>query len=686
MLFKEKESLCLRNGNELLRIQSWGKNSFRVRATKYPEFTGNDNALTEKVNHHKSKVIIDPACQTGQITNGNIVAKIDSFKNISFYNAQGKTLLRGFQRNRVGNMTASVDNATVNHFNSALNIDSREFTPLPGADYELKVRFEANPGEKLFGMGQYQQSFINLKSARLELAHRNSQASVPFVLSNQGYGFLWNNPAIGDVVFAKNETVWHARSTKEMDFWITAGNTPKEIEEQYANVTGKVPLMPDYGLGYWQCKLRYRTQEELLATAREFKRRNLPISVIVIDYFHWPKSGEYTFDKRYWPDPVGMIKELHAMGIKLMVSVWPTVDRTSSHYKEMQEKGYLVQVERGVPITMDFLGNNGFIDFTNPNAQKYLWQLLKKNYADKGVDLFWLDEAEPEYTVYDFDNYRYYNGSNLQIGNLYPVKYSQAVYEGQKAEGKKQIVNLVRSAWAGSQKYGALVWSGDIDSSFRSLRNQLAIGLSMGIAGIPWWTTDIGGFHGGVDSNPDFQELVTRWFEFATFCPVMRMHGDREPHTKPLSPDGGGKMPSGGATEPWAYGPEVLSIMRKYLELRMRLKPYIKKLMVKAHEKGTPIMRPLFYDFPDDQTAWDIEDEYLFGPNILIAPVLYSQKELQSRSIYLPKDTDWVDPYTGTCYNGGQRIEVSPDLAHLPVFVKKSANDKLADAFSGLKK
>src|SRR5699024_8714859 len=159
----------------------------------------------------------DPACQTGQITNGNIVAKIDSFKNISFYNAQGKTLLRGFQRNRVGNMTASVDNATVNHFNSALNIDSREFTPLPGADYELKVRFEANPGEKLFGMGQYQQSFINLKSARLELAHRNSQASVPFVLSNQGYGFLWNNPAIGDVVFAKNETVWHARSTKEMD-------------------------------------------------------------------------------------------------------------------------------------------------------------------------------------------------------------------------------------------------------------------------------------------------------------------------------------------------------------------------------------------------------------------------------------------------------------------------------------
>lgn len=682
MLFEKEHCLCLRNGNELLQVEPWGKNSFRVRSTKYPQYTGNNNALTEPVNHQYGSVTISSDQQSGEIINGKLIAKIDQFKNLSFFNQNGKELLRGYQRNRIADMSAGVDSEKVNHFNSALNIDSREFIPKIGADYELKIRFEANPKEKLFGMGQYQQDFLNLKSAHLELAHRNSQASVPFVLSSQGYGFLWNNPAIGDVSFAKNMTLWHARSTKEMDYWITAGDTPREIEEQYADVTGKVPMMPDYGMGYWQCKLRYRTQEELLAAAREFKRRDLPISVIVIDYFHWPKSGEYTFDKKYWPNPSGMIKELHQMGIKLMVSVWPTVDQTSSHYAEMKEKGYLVQVERGVPITMDFLGNNGFVDFTNPAARKYLWKLLKKNYSDQGVDLFWLDEAEPEYTIYDFDNYRYYRGSDLQVGNLYPVKYSQMVYDGQKAAGKRKIINLVRSAWAGSQKFGALVWSGDIDSSFRSLRNQLAIGLNMGIAGIPWWTTDIGGFHGGIDDDPHFRELVIRWFEFATFCPVMRMHGDREPHTKPLSNIGGGKMPSGGDTEPWAYGDKALAIMRKYMTLRANLKPYITEQMKAAHEKGTPVIRPLFYDFPEDKVAWNIEDEYLFGPNILVAPVLYSQEERKTQHIYLPAGTDWVNPYTGAKLAGGQTISFTPNLSQLPLFIRKSEYQRLRSAFN----
>lgn len=353
MIFAKEQCLYLRNGNELLEIRPWGKNSLRVRSTKYPNYTDNNNALTDNPTNDDVQIIVASDQKSGQISNGKLTAKIDPFKNISFYNQNGQLLLQGYQRNRIDDMTTNIDNTKVSHFNSALNIDSREFTPHPGADYDLKVRFEANPNEKLFGMGQYQQSFLNQKGAHLELAHRNSQASVPFVLSNLGYGFLWNNPAIGDVNFAKNMTLWHARSTKEMDFWITAGDTPQEIEEQYAAVTGTVPMMPDYAMGYWQCKLRYRTQDEVLAAAKEFKKRHLPISVIVIDYFHWPKSGEYDFDKKYWPDPKKMIDELHQMGIKLMVSVWPTVDHESSHYTEMKENGYLVQVERDVPITMD---------------------------------------------------------------------------------------------------------------------------------------------------------------------------------------------------------------------------------------------------------------------------------------------------------------------------------------------
>ncbi|MBT9671130.1 family 31 glucosidase [Secundilactobacillus kimchicus] len=683
MIYEDQNCLYLRNGNELLEIKPWGNNSFRVRSTKYAKFTGRQNALTEVVDPQIAIVRVNENSNSGEISNGNLTAKIDSFKNLSFYNQKGELLLKGYQRNRIDDMSMGVDKDKVEHFNSALNIDSREFRPITGGDFELKVRFEADKHEKLFGMGQYQQDFLDLKNSKLELAHRNSQASIPFVLSSKGYGMLWNNPAIGDVNFAKNITEWHALATKEMDFWITCGDKPNDIEEQYASVTGKVPMMPDYGLGYWQCKLRYRTQNELLAAAREFKKRHLPISVIVIDYFHWPKSGEYTFDEKYWPDPDEMIKELHSMGIKLMVSVWPTVDETSSHYKEMNEKGYLVQTERGVPITMNFLGNNGFVDFTNPDAQKYLWKLLKKNYADKGVDLFWLDEAEPEYTVYDFDNYRYYDGSNLQIGNTYPVGYSKAIYDGQREDGQTDIVNLVRCAWAGSQKYGALVWSGDIDSSFQSLRNQLAIGLNMAIAGIPWWTTDIGGFHGGVDDDENFRELVTRWFEFATFCPVMRMHGDREPHTEPLSDIGGGKMPSGGATEPWAYGEKAYAIMKKYMELRENLKGYIRTQMKAAHEVGTPVIRPLFYDFSKDSTAWNVESEFMFGDSILIAPILYAKET--SRQVYLPDGTNWFNAYTNEEVPGGQRIQVDAPMDRIPVFIRQGATAELQSAFDNLK-
>lgn len=683
MLYEANNCLYLRNSHELLEIRPWGENSFRVRSCKYAAYTGRNNALSEPVTDHQAVIVIDKNQRKGTISNGKLTAKIDAFKNLSFYNQKNELLLRGYQRNRVNDMSAGIDQETVQHSNSALNIDSREFRPIMGGDFELKVRFESDPYEKLFGMGQYQQDFLNLKNAKLELAHRNSQASVPFVLSSKGYGLLWNNPSIGDVNFAKNVTEWHALSTKELDYWVTCGDQPNEIEEQYAAVTGKVPMMPDFAMGYWQCKLRYRTQTELLAAAREFKRRHLPISVIVIDYFHWPKSGEFTFDQQYWPNPEKMIKELHSMGIKLMVSVWPTVDETSSHYQEMQEKGYLVQTERGVPITMNFLGNNGFVDFTNPDAQAYIWQLLKKNYQDKGVDLFWLDEAEPEYTVYDFDNYRYSNGNNLQIGNSYPVGYAKAIYDGQKTSGKQNIINLVRCAWAGSQKYGALVWSGDIDSSFQSLRNQLAIGLNMGIAGIPWWTTDIGGFHGGVDDDEDFQELVIRWFEFATFCPVMRMHGDREPHTVPLSQTGGGKMPSGGPTEPWAYGDQAYIIMKKYMTLREKLKDYIRVQMQAAHEKGTPVIRPLFYNYSQDKKAWTIEDEFLFGDSILVAPVLH--EKLVQRQVYLPAGNSWVNVRTDTVLSGGQTTNVQTPIDEIPIYICQSAAEKLMPVFETLK-
>jgi alpha-D-xyloside xylohydrolase len=650
-------ALEFRYDSETVRVEAWGKDSLRVRAARLYEMPKEDWALLKQ---KESWCEINISETEGTIRNGKITASINHAGKLRIYNNAGKLLLEEYVRNRRDVFDSKC---------SALEIEGRAYKPLQGSDYKLIVSFESlDPEEKIFGMGQYQQPFLNLKGTDLELAHRNSQASVPFMISSLGYGFLWNNPAIGRVVFGTNKTTWEAESSKKIDYWVTAGDTPAEIEENYASVTGTVPQMPEYGLGFWQSKLRYCTQEELLGVAREYKRRNLPISVIVVDYFHWPYQGDYRFDDEYWPDPDAMVEELKSMGIELMVSIWPQVDYRSENFAEMKENGFLIHTERGIQIAMDFQGNTLHYDATNPGAREYVWGKVKQNYYEKGIRIFWLDEAEPEYTVYDFEQYRYSLGPNIQVGNIYPLMYAKTFFDGMKDAGQKEIVNLLRCAWAGSQRYGALVWSGDIHSSYESMRNQLTAGLNMGIAGIPWWTTDIGGFHGGNPDDGKFRELFVRWFQYGTFCPVMRLHGDREPHKEPMAQIGGGACVSGADNEVWSYGEEVYEILKKYLQYRENMKPYLKKLMQEAHEKGTPVMRPLFYEFPEDKKAWSVEDAYMFGSRLLVAPVLY--EEVRQRELYLPAGCSWEHAWSGETYQGGQLITVNAPLEEIPVFKK----------------
>ena len=638
-------------------IEPWGRNSFRVRATKNAEMLDTAWALTQEKPETDSEIEIGE--NRAEIRNGKIKAGITKYGKLTFYKQDGSVLLDEYLRNR--------KDKTVDYC-SALDIDAREFKPNIGGDYHLSMRFVSTPSEKIYGMGQYQQPYLNQKGNDLELAQRNSQASVPFMISSLGYGFLWNNPAVGRVMCGKNITTLEAYSTKQLDYWITAGDSPSEIEEAYAAVAGTVPMMPEWAMGFWQCKLRYQTQEELLNVAREYKKRGLPISVIVIDYFHWPLQGDWKFDPKYWPDPDAMIRELKEMGIELMVSIWPTVDYRSENFQEMLEKGYLIRTERGFRIAMDFQGNTVHYDATNPDARKFVWSVARKNYYEKGIRTFWLDEAEPEYTVYDFENYRYYLGPNEQIGNIYPELYAKTFYDGMTEEGQKNVINLLRCAWAGSQKYGALVWSGDVHSSFASFRNQLAAGLNMAIAGIPWWTTDIGGFHGGNPNDPKFRELLVRWFEWGTFCPVMRLHGERQPLKAPIGTEGGALCVSGADNEVWSFGEENYEILKSYLELREKMKPYIREQMEAAHEKGTPVMRPLFYDFPEDTRSWDIEDQYMFGPDVLVAPVMY--ENMRVRDVYLPEGSEWVNHWTGETFQGGQSVSVDAPLQQIPVFTR----------------
>jgi alpha-D-xyloside xylohydrolase len=699
MFAKENNRLIINDNFGTVWIEPWGTDSVRIRMTADRVMDKNDWALGGESLPDNA-----PACsieindidttypwaehfanvekttgQTATLTNGRLQVRVNHEGWISFWqlNETGTSLLFEEQwRNR----------ARIDRFCVPTNNPGRELKQNPATfNYKATVRFEAYDDEKIFGMGQYQDSHLDKKGGSWELAQKNSQASVPFIISTRGYGFLWNNPAIGTATFGTNGTSWTAEQTQKIDYWVTCG-TPSEIEKNYTDVTGRTPMMPDFAMGFWQCKLRYRTQQEVIEVAKEYRRRNLPLDVIVIDFFHWSCQGDFKFDPEDWPDPEQMVRELGEMGVKLMVSVWPTIDERSENFDEMSRNGLLISFDRKNGFNMDWMGNTVFFDATNPAAQKYVWEKCKENYFKKGIQLFWLDEAEPEYGLYEFEHYKYHIGPAMECSNIYPYFYAKAFYDGlceekQTAQNEatsqtdEAPLSLIRCAWAGSQKFGTVVWSGDVHSDFRSLRNQIQAGLSMAIAGIPWWTTDIGGFLGGDIKDPDFHELLIRWFEWACFCPVMRLHGERPPFKvldKPYHEIRGHQikqMESGQDNEVWSFGDDVYKILVELLNLRTRLKPYIKTLMQEAHTNGTPVMRPLMYDFYTDPLAVATETQYMFGPKLLVCPI--TQAKATSRQVYLPLlpvDELWYDTASGNSYTGGQTIQASAPLHQIPVF------------------
>lgn len=651
----ENSVLRFRNHGETLELTPWGQNGLRVRSAVMHEIEDTRYALLEPQETLDIELCADD--KQAYIRNGKITATLEvppgrDVARIVFTNQNGDVLLEEITEG------------------GALALKARQFTALGGGDHSISVSFRGSDDERLYGMGQNQLETLNLNHYTLELAQRNSQASIPFVISSRGYGFLWHNPAIGEVNFSKNRIVWKAQSTKQMDYLIFAGDSPQELSLRYAEATGFAPMMPEYGLGFWQSKLRYWNQEQLLAVAREYKRRNLPIDVIVCDFFHWPNMGDFRFDPRFFPDPKAMCSELEALGITLLVSIWPQIALNSENYDEMRQKGLLVRCDQGEQIAMRFGGDSMFYDATNPRARNYVWNKVKKNYYDMGVRAFWLDEAEPEYYSYDYANYRYYAGTHLQIGNLYPQQFSRNFYEGMVEQGQQNPVNLVRCAWAGSQRYGALLWSGDVKSSWDSFRKQVCAGLSAGLSGIPWWTSDIGGFYDGAAQDPDFRELLIRWFQWAAFCPVMRLHGDRRPFADVTAENGELREHTGADNEVWSFGDDVFAILSKYLGVRESMRGYIRELMRAAHTLGKPVIRPMFYEYPNDCVCNELWDQYLFGSDYLVAPVLYPNR--YERSVYLPFGL-WENADTKEVLSGGRRCTVPAPIDIIPVFRKVPA-------------
>ena len=552
---------------------------------------------------------------------------------------------------------------------------ARSYTDLLGGLFRIEVCFHAREGEHLYGLGQHQHGRFDQKGCVIDLVQRNTEVSIPFLLSSEGYGFLWNNPAIGRVELGFSATRWVAEATSQIDYWVTTGPSPSAILRNYADATGHPGMLPEWAAGYWQSKLRYASQEELESVVGEHQSRGLPLSVIVIDFFHWTRHGEWRFDPDRWPDPAGMVARLRERGVRVMVSVWPTVSRLASTWDEMWRTGYIVRNVRGAAGQMYFVdnGNEGglylhYYDATHPGARDFIWDRVREGYYRHGIDVFWLDACEPEMLPMAPDNLRFHAGSGLEVANVYPRDHAHGFFDGMRSEGEDEILLLCRSAWAGSQRYGVAVWSADIESTFASLRNQVCAGLNMAVSGIPWWTHDIGGFRGGDPASAEFRELVVRWFQFGAFSPIMRMHG----HRLPLVDDF-----AGGPNEVWSFGDEAYAIMRDYLELRERLRPYVMSLMLTAHEDGIPPMRPLFLEYPDDPASYQVEDQYLFGPDLLVAPVL--DFGARSRTVYLPEGPRWTDAWTGETHDGGRTVEVDAPLERIPVFLREGAQLPIFD-------
>lgn len=656
IIITDKNRIIWKYDDETVWLEAHGENGIRVRFTKEAQMPKHDWSLLPQ---NQTDCQIYECSNFASIKNGKITAVINSFGRIRFEKTDGSVFLSEIWQDRKDD-----------EHRMSLMTSGRILKPINGGKYEAVLTLRSDPNEKIFGMGQYQMENWDLKGCDLELAQRNSQVSIPFFQSSKGYGFLWNNPAIGRAVFAKNHTIFESRETTLIDYWVTVGDSPKEINRQFTACVGRASKFPEWALGLWQSKLRYETQEQLMQVARAYHDRMIPISVIVCDFFHWPTQGDWCFDEKYWPDPQAMVNELRSMGIELMVSIWPTVDPRSNNYALMKKNGYLVRTEKGVRTQMVCLGAEVFYDATNPEAQRFLFEVVKQNYLKYGIKLFWLDVAEPEYSTYDFENYRYYNGPCLETGNVYPKCYAKGFYDGLKSEGIEAPISLVRSAWVGSQRYGVILWSGDISSRFETLRNQFSAGLNVSLCGIPWWTTDIGGFYGGDPNSKSFRELLVRWFQFGSFCPVFRLHGWRLP-----TGEGDEKIDTGlfdfdtcGDNEIWSYGDDVYDILKKLIFVREQIKPYIIRQFDLASEDGTPIMRPLFYDFPKDKNAWTAPYQFMFGPDLLVAPILF--EGVKEREIYLPENCDWVNISTHVIFRGGVNVQVECPIEVIPLFAR----------------
>lgn len=542
--------------------------------------------------------------------------------------------------------------------------------------FRVGASFAVQPGEHYYGLGQHQDGVLDLKGRTIDCRHNydapaGESVCVPFMVTNKGYGIVWDNASATTVSPGlHNSTHWQSDVGERVSFFVITGATTDALYAGYATLTGATPLPPKAAFGLIQSKARYETQAELLGIAAGYRKRNLPLDVMVLDWFYWTRMGQLDIDRTFFPDPKAMNDELKRMGMHSIVSVWPRFERESRYFDLISTKGWLLHdkdgsVVDGLPIRSDRAG--ALLDSTDPEARRWFWGKIRDNIASQGFDWFWLDETEPDLVP---DGHFFSIGSGDRYHNLYPLVHTSGVAEG-SARDRPGMRNLIlsRAAYLGAQRNGALFWSSDVQATWEALRRQVPAGLGATASGLAYWSSDTGGWqwpNGPAATRPvlldpagatamapgyaDYPELFARWFAYNSFTPTLRIHGQRP------------------ATAIWEYGTAAEPVLTAFLRFRYSLIPYLYALGHQTYRTGAPFMRALFMDFPDDPAVAGIGDEYMFGPAFLVAPV--TEQGATSRKMYLPAGADWYDWWTERRYTGGQTIDAAAPIDRIPLFVR----------------
>lgn len=541
--------------------------------------------------------------------------------------------------------------------------------------FHAEIVLSAEENERFYGLGQHQDGKLNLGGREQIMWHDYSHkggeiVAVPFLISGKKYGILFDNPSRSKVYPGMNgKTVWEAEVGEAVSFFLIAGKETDDLYRGYRKLCGETPLPPRRGLGFIQCKQRYASQKELYEVAKTYYEKGYPCDIFVVDWFHWKALGDMSVDTKFWPDSVEMNRQLGEMGYETMISCWPRFMKESQNYNFLEKKGWFMKDEKGQTVYGTPRDQRGaLIDTTNPECGEWYFETIKKNYGDLGYKYWWTDENEPDISPHESFLYA---GTGARVHNIYPLTHSKCIYEGHRKYMPHRCLTLSRAAWTGAQKYGTTFWSSDIFPEWDVLKRQIPTALNFCASGMPYWSSDIGGWQPLPDEKSDedysslllstqsagkgavtkkkYTELYVRWFQFGIFCPTFRTHGTRKNN------------------EVWSYGEEAEKILVKYLKLRYRLMPYIYSLAHQTTKTGAPFMRALWMDF-DDENCAEIADAFMFGPALLVAPV--AEQGAVFRKVYLPAGCKWYDFHTNELLEGGQTITAKAPIDTIPVYVK----------------